>query len=169
LVIHDCHEDRDVGFMDGLNEPSEFDSGRVVRDVLASGYSHVERLRDGVIGLTWVDEDDALPPGKNLLLDPFIRLTEIVVNLEVDGATELVERRLKVGLKQMVQSEIKGVRDENHNLVELEGFCIELKDGLSILCGWLIAGCFGCTFLDLDMRTRNHRGARVTDVPESHF
>jgi hypothetical protein len=97
-----------------------------------------------------VGESNLLPPGQDLLLDTLVRLTEMVVNLKVDGTSELVEGRLRVGLKQMVQSKIEGVRNEKDNLMVLKGFCVELKHGLFIFCGWLVTRSAGCTLLDFD-------------------
>jgi hypothetical protein len=59
----------------------------------------MEGLGDGVIGVSRVGESNVLPPGQDLLRDPFVRLTEMVVNLKVDGMSELIEVRLRVGLK----------------------------------------------------------------------
>jgi hypothetical protein len=108
-------------------------------DIKTTRNGLMEGPGDGVIGITGVGETDVLPPGQDLLLDPVFRPTEMMANLKVDGMSELDEGRLRVGLKQMVQSKTEGVRNEKHNLVVLEGFCVELKNRLFVLCGWLVA------------------------------
>jgi hypothetical protein len=88
--------------MKGLDEPSDFHSRGVRRDIHTSRNTLMEGLGDGMIGITGIGESNVLPPGEDLLLDPFVRLTEVVINLKVHRAAELIEGGFRARLEQVM-------------------------------------------------------------------
>jgi hypothetical protein len=87
----------------------------------------MEGFGDDMIGVPWVGESDVLPPGQDFLLGPLVGLAEMVVNLHVDCTSMLVERKFRVGFKQVVKSKVKGVRNEKHHLMVLEDFALNSR------------------------------------------
>ena len=66
---------------------------------------------DLVMRLSGVDEGNGLPSANDLLLNPLVRLSEVVVNGLVNHLTKAVESRLWVWLQQVVKREVQGVSD----------------------------------------------------------
>jgi hypothetical protein len=93
----------------------------------------VKRSCDDVVGITRIGERNGLPPGQDLLLGPFIGLTEVVVNLEVYSLPKLVRSWGRNGFEKEMQSEFKGVTHDEYHLVILESLCVEFQ-GLLLCC-----------------------------------
>ena len=79
----------------------------------------VEYGRDPVVRLARVHESKGFPTANDFLLDPFVGLSEVIINSLIDNLTQTVKRWFRVRSQEVVEREIKGVGDKKHDLVIL--------------------------------------------------
>jgi hypothetical protein len=84
----------------------------------------VERSCDDVVGFPRIGRKSDLPPGHDLLLGPLVRLTEMIVKLEVDSSPKLLNRRGRERFEKVIKCEFKRVTLDEYHLVILKSFCI---------------------------------------------